>query len=190
MPVLEIQARWTLGTTPMQSVHYWVGDTLDGGDLPIAAATVEDAYFDNLRQFLHISFNLEDFLGRVVSVQGSPYVPCGNTQWSGILNQELLPLGHTVLTQFTRNAPSPNRKRVYTTGFTVFNLSSGVPGNGLVAAANAFGDQLLGISQLGLKPAQYAVGRYTGSPAYMPTAFALEQCSTSTTFGHMESREG
>lgn len=189
MAVLEIQARWTLNGVAQQSVHYFTGDTLDGGDLPLAAASVEDAYFDNIRQFLHVGFNLEEFLGRVVSTQGSPYVPCNNTQWDGILNQEVLQLGSTLLVQFTRNAPSPNRKRVFLSGFTIFNLGSGVPGNGLVAAANAFGDQLLNISQLGSKPAQYAVGRYVGSPAYIPTAFALEQATTSITFGHMESRE-
>lgn len=189
MAVLEVQIRWRIGLVQQQSVHYAVGPTLTAGNLQAFNTFVRDAYFTHLRTFFTTSFQLEQSLGRVVSVQGSPYVPLTTTTFAGTANLEVLPLGSTLLVQFSRNSPSPNRKRVYLSGFTVGNLANGVPANGLVAAANNWAAALVGLGAIEGQAAQYAVGRYTGSPAYMPTAFGLEQGNASTTYGHMESRE-
>jgi len=189
MAVLELQIRWNLGLVPMQSVHYAVGDTLDGSHLAGFNTFVRDAYFTHLRTFLSTSFALQQSLGRVVSVQGSPYVPLTTTVFSGTLAQEVLPLGSTLLCQFSRNAPSPNRKRVYLSGFTTNNLNLGVPAGGLVAAVNNWGTALVGMTAILGAAARYAVGRYIGNPPYIPTAFPLEQANCSVTYGHMESRE-
>lgn len=189
MAVLEVQIRWQLNGVAQQNVHYAVGPTLTAGNLQAFNTFIRDAYFTHLRTFLSTTWALQQSQGRVVSVQGSPYVPLSTTVFSGAGNLEVLPLGHTLLVQFTRNSPSPNRKRVYLTGFTVGNLQSGVPAGGIVAAANAWAAALVGLGSIEGQAAQYAVGRYSGSPAYMPTAFGLEQGSASTTYGHMESRE-
>lgn len=189
MAVLEVQYQSNFHLRAQSNVHYAVGDTLDETDLQAFADFISDAYFDQLESFLGTGWNSDGAIGRVVSVQGNPYVPLNTQIFQGDANLEQLPLGHTVLVQFYRNAPAPNRKRVYLTGFTVGNLNAGVPANGLVAACSAWAVQLLGLTSLNGKAASYAIGRYTGSPPYIPTAFQLTNHRTSTTFGHMESRE-
>lgn len=190
MAVLEIQFRWTVNGVFQQSVHYFDGPTLDASDLPAAAAIVEDAYADFLLTFLGTGWIQQQTRGRVVSTQGLPYTPLPFLGMNGSGNLEELQLGHTVLVSFYRNSASPNRKRVYHTGYTVGNLINGVPANGIVAAHQSWADRLLSIASIGLKVASYAIGRYTGSPPYMPTAFPLTSRAVSTTYGHMESREG
>jgi len=189
MAVLEFQFRWAFNGVQQQSVHYAVGDSLDASDLTNFGLQVRNQIELNLQTFFGIGWQMQPCRGRVVSVQGNPYTPINLTTFDGTGNLEELQLGHTLLLTFYRNAPAPNTKRVYFTGFTVGNMVNGVPANGIVAAVNALGDDLLAINAINGKPARYAVGRYTGSPAYMPTAFALETRACSTTFGHMESRE-
>jgi len=189
MATLEIQYRWTMAGVQQQSVHYFDGPTLDATDLAAAHQQVDNIYNVHLQSFLSTAWQVAPGQGRVVSTQGNPYTPIPITVWNGTGNLAVLPLGTTVLCTFYRNAPAPNTKRVYHTGFTVGNLVNGVPGNGLVTAVNAWADALLGIVFINAKPAFYAIGRMTGSPPYMPTAFDLETRNTSATFGHMESRE-
>lgn len=189
MAVLEVQYRWTFNGVTQQNVHYAVGDTLDSSDLQAFADFIDAIYDNRLQSFFGTGWTSIDPIGRVVSTQGNPYIPLPTTPFSGTGNLEELPLGATLLVQFYRSAPAPNRKRVYLSGFTVGNLANGVPANGLVAAAQLWADDLRDLTLLNAKTASYAVGRYTGTPAYMPTAFQLTNYTVSTTFGHMESRE-
>jgi len=189
MPVIEIQARWRATPTSNidQNVHYFVGDTLDAGDIVAAAARVRDAY-NFMAANLPTTYVRESYLGRLVSTQGMPYIPTVPGPIVGLEASDRMPNRLCILVQFTRAAPSPNRKRLYLGPFCEANNSGGAPGSGILSNLVSLASHLNDTNSINGKPAAYAIGRYIGSPAYMPVAFQLATFAVSTKWASLRSR--
>lgn len=189
MPVLEIQARWraVTGGNMDQNVHYFVGDTLDAGDIAAACTRVRDAY-NNLAAHFPTTYVREAYLGRMVSTQGSPYISHVPANIVGLATADRLANRLCLLVQFSRSAPAPNRKRIYLGPFTEDNNSAGGPGNGIVASLTTMASYLVDTTNLNGKPAAYAVGRYVGTPPYIPTAYQLATYLVSPKWASLRSR--
>jgi len=189
MAVLQVVMRYRrISGVEMQNVHYATGPTLDGGDLTAFATFIRNAMNSRFANRLPNSFFLNDALGRVVSTQGLPFVPLGVTNITGADASALLPTRLALLMEFRRQAASPNKKRLYFGFWAEGQNDVGQPIAGLLSEADLFIDDLLNLSTLNGKQAAYAVGRYTGTPPYMPTAFALESGQVFVNWASLRSR--
>jgi len=190
MAVLQVVMRYGHGATLniMQNTHYAVGATLDGSDLAGFATIIRNAMNSRLANRLPQSFTLYAAQGRVVSTQGLPFADINLTAITGADASAIMPLRLSVLVQYQRMAASPNRKRTYLGFWAEGQNDGGVPVSGLISDINLFNDDLLNFTTINGKPAAYAVGRYTGTPPYMPTAYELESYQTVAQWASLRSR--
>lgn len=172
----------------MQNVHYFEGSSLDAGDFSALCLTVRDAFNGRLANRLPSTFTLQPFLCRLVSTQGSPFVSNTQSAITGADSSDNLGTRTTVLAAFQRSAPAPNTKRMYIGFWGEGQNSNGAPVSGLVGDIGLFCTDLLSIGSVNSKACQYSIGRYTGSPAYMPTAFPLDTHVVYPTWADLRSR--
>lgn len=190
MAVVQVIMQYsrTITGKVMQNVHYFEGANLDAGDFSALSLTVRDAFNGRLANRLPSTFTLRPFLCRLVSVQGSPFVQNTQSAITGADASDNLGTRTTVLAAFQRSAPSPNTKRMYIGFWGEGQNSASAPVSGLVGDIGLFCDDMLSVGSVNSKACQYAIGRYIGTPAYMPTAFPLDTRIVYPTWADLRSR--
>jgi len=188
MPVLELIMQQTLRGQDIQNTFFYEGPTLaiaDGQNLSLA---IRDLYNTWLAAALVPEWALRSALCRIASVQGQPYVPAEWADIVGTSTQPGLASRQAILATFSVAVPSPNRKRVYLSGWSEVANDEGVPASGTLGGILSWMAAINGITTINGKAVQHVVTRRSGNPAYVTSHNALTTVQVSTGFADLQSR--
>lgn len=188
MPVLEVVMRQELRGQDIQNTFFYEGPTLaiaDGQNLAIALGNL---WTTHLVAALVPEWRITHADCRIASTQGQPYVPAEFADVVGTATTEGLPSRLAILATFSVAVPSPNRKRIYLSGWSDVVNDEGSPASATLGGVLAWMAAVNGITTINGKSIRHVVTRRSGTPAYVTSYNQLTTVQVSTEFADLSSR--